>query len=808
MRHFIFFTCYFMLLGFTKTMAQGPTLSGVVKSKKQPVDNIAVSLIRAGDSSLLKTVLTGNDGRFVFADVQKDQYTLVLSGVGFQNKSIPVLFDGTTVLEDVELNTKDKLLAAVTVSSKRSFIEMKADKMLVNVDASPTSAGNNALELLEKIPGVTVDKDGNISLKGKEGVNVYIDGRPSYMSGAELANLLRGMNASQLEQLEIMTNPPAKYDAAGNAGIINIKTKKLKLKGFNGTISSSFGQGVYAKTNLGSSFNYRNNKVNLFGSVNHSYRDEFQKYEVSRNLYDPNTGELQTRFSQRGHMPNNRNSFSGKLGLDYEFNARTSASAAVNLFNTKMKFENQSTNAISDKNGVLLTRNYGLTILTPHVSNYSGALNLRHKFDTLGTELSFDADYIQYKDKHRQQFFNSFYDHNGVPLSKPDTLKGNLPTGYDIYAGRVDFTKPFSSSSKVEAGIKFSRVQSDNNIRFDSIVNDKPVNDIYRTNYFKYQENIYAAYATYKQALSAKWDMQAGLRYEHTIGKGHSLTNGAKFKNDYGELFPTLYLSYKASSKHQFAMNFGRRVNRPQYRDMNPFILIIDRYTSQSGNPGLQPQFSNNIELSHSYNSFLNTTLSYGKTTGVIAEVIENNSTTQEVKMIKRNIAERELLNLSVGFNKKLVSWLTLVVNSNVFHNQYKGSVNSTTVDQKRIGAGAYAALQFKFKKGWAAEMNGFYNTKSVDGISMDGAMGTINFAGSKTILKEKGKLTLNVRDPFRLQYYRGSTKFGDVDASIKSRWDNRQVTLAFNYRFGKQFKTIQRKSGSAAEEQGRIGGN
>jgi hypothetical protein len=147
-------------------------------------------------------------------------------------------------------------------------------------------------------------------------------------------------------------------------------------------------------------------------------------------------------------------------------------------------------------------------------------------------------------------------------------------------------------------------------------------------------------------------------------------------------------------------------------------------------------------------------------------------------------------------------------VNSNVFHDQYKGLVNANVVNQKRIGAGTYAAFQFKFKKGWSAEMNSFYNTRSVDGISVDGAMGTINFAGTKVILKENGKLTLNVRDPFRLQYYSGSTKFGDVDASIKSRWDNRQVILAFNYRFGKQFKTIQRKSGSAAEEQGRIGGN
>jgi iron complex outermembrane recepter protein len=513
------------------------------------------------------------------------------------------------------------------------------------------------------------------------------------------------------------------------------------------------------------------------------------------------------RFEQQAYMPETRNTVTSKFGVDYDLDKKTSASVLFSLFDTRMTYDNNTTNKIYTAAGELQTINYGRTYMTPHVTNYSGNFNLVHKFDSSGTEVAFNADYIQYTDKHSQSFYNSFYNNQNVLTRKADTLKGFLPNGYDIYAAKVDFTKPMSNNRKLEFGAKMSYVSSDNDIRFDSIINANTVLDTKRTNHFLYKENIVAGYVNYNTPLSKKLSLQAGLRYEYTDGRGNSITNKSTFKNQYDQLFPTVYLSYTANDKNTFNVNYGRRVTRPQYRDLNPFIFIIDQYTHQKGNPNLQPQFGHNIELSHSYRNFLMTTLNYSQVDGAISEVIETNEVTKEASLIKKNIATKQQVGLAVNFNKPLNKMITATANANTFYNRYKGVVNNTAVDFSAISANFYAALQFKFKKGWDAEINGFYNTRGVDGVSINGPMGMFSIAASKAVLNNKGKVTLNIRDPFALQRYNGNTKFSTVDATINSRWDNRVVNLSFNYRFGKMFKTRARSNGSATEEQSRIGG-
>ncbi len=783
-------------------------ITGMVTGKETSVENAAVLLIKAKDSTLVKTIITDKLGRFEFSPVANGNYIIAVNSIGFKKYySSPLTVAANTVQADkIELTIQPKQLDAVTVTSAKPLIEMKADKLVVNVDASPTNAGSTALEVLEKSPGITVDKDGNISLKGKQGVTVLIDGRPSYMSGSDLANMLKGMSASQLDQLEIMTNPPAKYDASGNSGIINIKTKKLKVVGFNGSVNAGYGQGVYPKTNAGVNLNYRQGKLNTFGSFNYNYRKAYQQFEVVRNVLNSNTHALAYTFAQSARMPDTRNTFSSKIGADYSISKKTSAGISLNFFNTKMTYDNNSTNKISGNTGNLETINNSRTYMTPNVSNYNGNIFITHQFDSTGKELTFNADYIRYKDKHQQFFTNSLFDKNNTPLSKTDTLNGNLPTGFEIYAAKVDYTHPLAKKARLEMGAKTSFVTSDNNIRFDSTINGNIVTDSKRSNYFIYKENVVAGYINFSSPIGKKISVQAGLRYEYTNGKGNQVTTGTTFKNEYGQLFPTLYISYEANEKHQFSINYGRRINRPQYRDLNPFVFIIDKYTYQKGNPYLQPMFSHNIELSHSFKHFINTTLNYSKTTGSISEVVETNEATKEVFLIKKNIASQEQFGLAVNMNKGLNKWLTLNLNANVFHNRYKGIVNDTAVDLSAVSGNFSGGLQFKFSKGWDAEVNGFYNTRGVDGVSINNGIGMFSLAVSKAILNSKGKLTLNIRDPFLLQRYTGTTKFSTVDATINSRWDNRVINLSFNYRFGKAFKTTKRNTGSASEEQSRIG--
>ncbi len=771
-------------------------------------ENISVTLLKASDSSLVKTEQTNKQGAYVFANIPGGTYIISLTGIAYHTAYSPsFLVDKDVTIAVIDLQPTSKRLTDVIVTARKSYIEMKADKIVVNVDASPANAGSTALEVLEKAPGVTVDKDGNILLKGRQGVQVYIDGKPSYVTGSDLANMLRGMSASQLDQLEVMTNPPAKYDAAGNTGIINIKTKKSKMVGLNGSVNASYGQGVYPKANSGFTANYRKNKLNVFSSFNYAYRGGFQKFEVNRNVLNRNTNAVSFVFRQQSYMPDTRKSATGKIGLDYDFDERTSASISLNAFNTKMTFDANSQNKIFDHTGDLQTINEGRTYMTPNVTNLGSNVNLAHKLDTTGTELVFNADYIDYTDKHKQYFYNNFFDNNRNRIGNGDTVLGNLPSGFKVYAAKIDFSKPLNNkSSKFEMGAKASYVTSDNNVRFDSIINSLRVLDVKRTNHFIYKENVYAAYLNFNSPLTKKLSVQAGLRYEYTDGRGHSITRNTTFTNQYGQLFPTVYFSYTANEKNNFNLNYGRRITRPQYRDLNPFIFIIDQYTSQEGNPYLQPQFSHNIEMSHSFKNTVTTSLSYAKVNNVIAENIENTSGTKEARLIKRNIASLNQLTLSVNVYKPINKWLTLSLNNSLFHNRFQGRLTDTTVKVAAFVGNFFATLQMKIKKGWDAEINGFYNTRNLNGLSQVSAMGMFSMAASKQVLENKGKVTLNIRDPFALQRYRDVSRYGTVDASLQSNWDNRVVTLSFTYKFGKTINNKKRSAGSATEEQGRIG--
>jgi iron complex outermembrane recepter protein len=802
----------FLLTIATQTIAQrNGKVSGIILYNGKAVESASITLLKAKDSSLAKAAVSDKNGGFVFESMLYGSYLVAVNSVGYQRYFSPVITLAADkpdiILGTISLEPTITSLGEVTVTSRKPFLEMKADKMVVNVDASPSNAGNTALEVLEKSPGVTVDKDGNISLKGKQGVTVLVDGRPTYMSSEDLANMLRGMNANQLDQIEIMTNPPARFDASGNSGVINIRTKKIKTKGFNGNINTTYGQGVYPKAGIGTNLNYRINKINLFGNYNYSYREAYQQFSILRNFINPTTKNITGTFDQRAYMPDSRNSHSGKIGIDYTFSKRTSAALTLNGFGTKMEFNNNSTSLLTDGNGTLQSTTYGNTFMTPNVTNYSSNFNIRHQFDSIGRELSFDADYISYKDKHRQRFINSIYDANGNIMGKADSLVGDLPSGFDVYAAKLDYAQPLKNKGRFEAGAKLSFVTSDNNMKFDSIINGNRVPDITRSNYFIYKENVYAAYMSLNTPLSTKLSLQAGLRYEYTDARGDQVTSNVQFKNSYGQLFPTLYLSYNLNDKNMFSVNAGRRIMRPQYRNLNPFVFIVDRYTYQKGNPYLQPQFSNNFELSHTYAGILTTTLNYSATSGVISEVIEQNETTKETFLIRKNIASRKQYGLAINFYKPVTKWLTLSLNANLFNNRFKGIVNDTLINLSVNSGNFNAAVQTKLGKGWDAELNGFYNTRGVDGVMVFKSMGMFTFAVSKSVLKNQGKITLNYRDPFKLQRFYGTTRYSTVDATINSRWENSILNLTFNYRFGKSFKTNKRSAGSASEEASRMGG-
>ena len=779
---------------------------------------MSVSLLKARDSSLVKMALSNREGQFEFEKIAAGDYLVSLSGAGYTgwfskpleiSSSNPVVTTGEVIVQP-----STGSLAEVTVVGKRPLVENKIDKTIVNVDASISNAGNSAMEVLEKSPNISVDKDGNITMKGKQGVIILIDGKQTYLGGADLVNLLKNTPASQLDQIELMSQPSAKYDASGNAGIINIKTKRSQQKGFNASVTLSYIQAVYPKSPNSLNWNYRNGKFNVYGNYSFSYWEGFSQIEINRHITDQEKN-THTLFAQTSDLHFQARTHNFKTGVDFLATEKNSFGFSVTGLVDKRESDVSTASNLYDldQNGKLGSTSNAYTRNTNPWLNAGMNLNFRRQIDKKGRELTADLDYLVYDTKSIQQSDNYTYNPDGSldttnGAINPYLLHGNLPSVIRIYTGKADYTHPLKNNGKIEAGWKSSYVKTDNDAQYSYLMNNNPVVDTNRSNRFLYDENINALYANYSQQFG-KWGLQVGLRMEQTHARGNQVVKNQSFDTSYVQLFPSTFLSYAMNEKNQFSLSYGRRIDRPNYQDMNPFQYFLDQYTYRQGNPNLRPQFSHNIELSYNFKGELNLSANYTYIDDVINDILKQNDSSKVTYQTKENVSNQTNIGLSISYNKELTKWWTISVSGNVFNNHYWGIVNDTYLDVSMTSFLANLSTQFRFGKGWGGEISGFYNSKELaTGMIVAEPMKILSFAFSKQVLHEKGMLKLNLRDPFYIMKFNGYSKFGNIDFNVHSRWDNRRVALTFTYRFGKTMNNMpQRKKGSSSDEQNRVGG-
>ena len=809
----------FLSLFFTATTYFGnaQTVTGkITDAEAKPLPNVSVSLLKAADSALVKMSITDKDGGYQFEKTGEGQYLVMATNIGYVSMYPPLIAHKTTQdsKQDIILEKTSTQMAGVVVTAKRPMVEVKAGKTIVNVDASPTNAGLNVLEILEKSPGVSVDNDGNISVKGKAGVLVLIDDKPTYMSATQLATFLRSLQASGLDKIEIMTNPPAKYDAAGNSGIINIKTKKGTIRGMNGNANLNFANGFYSRYNGGLNLNYRNNKVNLFGSYNGGHWANKSTLTLGRKFLEDDNSTLKGYSDQVSDRSNGGDYHNAKIGMDYYFNSKNVAGIVINgNFGNWREIQNSNSN-IFDKDSVLEYMIRSKSMNRTNSKNITTNINYKHSFDSTGQELSVDFDQAYYENQGHADLLTRPLNPNGQPRSGDILLYGNIPSDIYIYSGKLDYVKPFSKSLKLEAGIKSSFVNTDNQVLYSRNEGNGWVPDADRTNHFVYKENINAAYAIFSSTIK-KWELTAGLRVENTIAKGHQQQNDSSFTRNYTNLFPNAGVTFNASETNQLSLSYSRRITRPDYDDLNPFIFFLDSLTFGQGNPYLQPQFTNNIELSHTFKRVLTTTINYTQTNDIIAELLKQDTENKITFQTKENFSKMKQLGLAVSLNMPVVKWWTLNLYANVFNNHYTGIYSNgkrnDPVDIQLTGFTGNMSNTFTYGKGWSSEISGWYGTRFMEGLMVSGQMGALNAALAKEVLKKKGTVKLGVRDIFRTQIFNGYAKYSDVDVDIRNTRDSRQFTLTFNYRFGNnKVAPTRRRTGGAGDEQNRVksGGN
>lgn len=794
--------CFVLLLSYNLVFSQ--SVSGIVRNdRKEPVAGATVRLISRNDSTISQIRVTQQNGQFLFDKIGNGSWDLVVEAAGQMpyRKQIVAEDNMGIRLEDILLKPVAKELDAVLVRSKKPLIEQSIGKTIINVDAMISAPASNVLEVLSRTPGVTVDNNGGITLNGKGGIMVMIDGRQTYMSAQDLASYLKSLPGATLDKIELIDNPSVKYDAAGNA-IINLQLKKNRAAGWNGSLSAGYTQGRYGRQNYSGNLNYHYKKLNLFTNLGVNADKSYNDDVFNRNYYEAN-GAPSSSVDLL-----NRQFYSGRAiiamaGMDYQLSAKTSIGMISNINHGKREgeFRYNSTGFTADNQ--ISGKGSGSTITEDERNNIGFNLNMLHKFDQKGRELSADANYMRYRANITQDLQN-FETKNNNNTELVSRFSYIVPSDINIYTAKADYSQPLASGN-LEAGVKASFVNNDNISDYFSKDGSIPVRNDAMSNHFIYKENINAAYVNTQQRWG-RFSIQAGLRAEQTNIRGRQVANSVAadtvFDRNYLNWFPSAAVGYKLDSngKNQLILLYSRRINRPNYQSLNPFLFYRDNYSYSGGNPMLNPQMQARYELKYQHGQHFWTGLSYNDFSGVILPV----TTTQDSLFITRqsNYARGIMALLNIGVSVSPAKWWSMNSTVRLSRLSLRGTADNIKIAPNTNVLRWELNNYFNISKKLSAELNSYYASADMNGQTTTGGMYRIS-AGVQYKPGGKGSIRLIMDDIFHSWNYR-NTSLGvkQADYTQVSRSDTQRFGLAFSYRFGK--KSEKAKKTVNEEEMGR----
>ena len=778
-----------------------PALTGTVGGVTgAPLEYATVTLHRAADSSVVKTEFSDGQGAFRL-EAASGRYLVSAAQVGFERYWTPVLDlpAGGLALAAIKLTASQATaLKEVTVKGRKPQFERLADRTVVNVADSPLSAGATTLDVLGRSPGVTLDAGDNLSLRGRQGVLVVIDGKRQPMTGAELADYLRALPAEQLQSIELITNPPAQYDAQGGAGVIAINLKRDQRLGTNGSANASYGRGEYGKSTSGLSLNHRTKKLNVYGTYAYTNRNGFVRlYSNRRFLAEPQ------RLAASGIIDNEQltelQSHTGRLGMDVTLSKRTMVGASVNGLASRTNATIRSEAQFHGPAGEPTDRYTSIGDQYTLRPNGAANLNLRHTFADSATarSLSADADYARYTTTRRLAL-NTTYEGSPRPAA---LLEGDQSNRLSIQSVKVDFSEPLPHRARLEAGAKATLVNSDNDVEFVRTTSGVAVFDPNISNRFRYDENVNAAYLNLKGTL-ARSALQVGVRAEQTNTLAQ-VEGGTAKERHYLQLFPSASLQRKLSERHALALSIARRIDRPSYAQLNPLRAYFDPTSYRAGNPDLVPQTSYNFEVSHTYRQKFTTALAYARTDRPFVNVVQPSSDGGLVVVNRDvNLSTQHLYTLTLTAPLELTKWWTLYANGFFYYNRYQGQLSNTALNRGLVACNLTANNSFTMPNGWSADVNAFYESREVYGFQLVRPRGQVAAGVQKSLWNKQGTFRLNVADVFYTTPVTATSTFNNYTETSTSAQDNRVVTAALTYRFGNGKVASARKRAAGADEE------
>lgn len=772
------------------------TITGIIQSNESKNIDFAEVYLLDKEDSLVQNTFTDETGAFLFKEVASGAYKLQIHYFAQLALEQQIEVPQDNQLGILKIDNNDKL-DEIVLEARAKLIERQVDRLVFNVENSVTALGGDALDALKNTPQLTVSNE-NINIAGKSSMQVMVDDRIIKMSGEDLMNYLKSIPASNIKKIEVITNPPSKYEAAGNSGLINIVLKEAKQDAWSSTLRSSYRQATYASFNNGANFSYDKNKLAALVDV--------YQYD-GKNIYENDINYLYPTEDWKENMRNKNsyNGFGGLMTLNYKIDDKNKIGLQYNGGKNDSKSDEKNTTHSYTNNELI--KDY----LTK--SNSSGAnqyhslnLNFDHKFDTLGKKVTADLDYWTNTGDEKSPFVSDM-NNIGTGIHNLTSAINNSDRNMDNFSGKIDFYMPYKSGV-LEYGAKASSTQTAYNL-FSEFIN-VPNNQITLSQYdkFKYKENIQALYASYSMNLSDKWMTKVGLRAEYTQTESNSVKNNQVNTNDYFKLFPTVYVQYKANDNHTFNANFGRRIQRPGYWEMNPNRWYNNATSYGEGNPFLQPAFVYNFELNYSYSDYLHVKAYYQNMENGYGQITEHNVEEQTQVFKRQNYYKADYLGLTISSTLKPFAWLE---SNNEFGINYNKSKNNTPLlAAEYSGSSAYVrsfnSLTFTADKTFLGEVNFRYSFAGTTREFTSTPEYYLDLGLKYLALNKKLTIGLTFEDIFKKDFNTMRSETQGIKQSFTQYYDTQLVRLSLSYRFGNSKINVYQRQTSNQEESSRGG--
>ena len=779
-------------------------LTGQVVGNEEKQLPLATVALLGKDNKQVVVASADSNGYFQISYSIPGSYSLLISHAGYKTYSSEVFSLSSKDFGKIKLLVAGKELEQVVVQAKPNLIELNGNNIVYNVSKSIDAQGISALEALKKAPGISVNNDNNIMLNGRGGALITIDGKQTYLSGKEIADLLKTMPAAEIKSIEIINSPTAKYDAAGTAGIINIKTLKSQVKGFNATVTTGLAYGVSTKQNLDVAFNYRRNKYNIYGAYNHFLGN--YNYIYGSNRLQNNKG-----YNSATDDTDKRKKMGGRIGLDYNLDKKNTIGI---LLNSNFVFgggiTDTRTNISAPDSGLVQKLTAVNDYYFQQTSRYNANVNYRYE-DASGKMFNFDADYGYFK-KDNSNLQSNIYTDKGDQILDQNLYRSLNGISINLKAFKFDYTTPLAKGT-FEAGAKYSGIRSDNNAGFYHVLAGKDSLDDRRSNTFRFNEQISSGYINYKKEIG-KWVVQGGVRVENTSANGtlRFTTNGKDsvqaIDRNYINLFPSFSVSVRPRQNHSFSLSYSRRIDRPAYQDLNPFVYLLDELSFWQGNPFLQPQLSHRASLQYVFKSATIISLNYAHTSQYSSRITDTLNVTKIV-MIPRNLGVQQSFSLTATQNVTPAKWWDITFNGTLFHIYNKVSFDSYRhLQLKQLAARINLQQRFKLPYGFTAELSGYVNTKRLTGAN-EVYRGTsqVDVGLQRSFLKNKAIVRLAVNDIYKGTKAWSIQRFDGFSMESYSYWETRQIRINFTYKFSdnSNVKGPRSRSSALENENGRI---